>query len=47
MRLYLNTLLFIGTSLLLIGVSVVAYTIFYLWFIPAVGLERVVHLQFG
>ncbi|KAJ5601468.1 Survival protein SurE-like phosphatase/nucleotidase [Penicillium lagena] len=47
MRLYLNTLLFIGVSLLLVGVSVVAYTIFYLRFIPAAGLERVVHLQFG
>lgn len=47
LRIYLNTLLLIGVSLLLFGVSGIAYGIFYLRFIPAVGLERVVHLQFG
>ncbi|KAJ5135266.1 Survival protein SurE-like phosphatase/nucleotidase [Penicillium bovifimosum] len=47
LRLYLNTLLFMGAAALLIGISAVAYGIFYFKFIPTVGLQREVHLQFG
>lgn len=46
-RAYLGTVLFIATSLLMICVSSVAYGMFYFKFIPQVGFERVVHLQFG
>lgn len=46
-RIYLNTLLFIGATLLLVGISGIAYGIFYLRFIPTVGVDREVHLQFG
>lgn len=46
-RIYLNTLLFIGATLLLLGISGIAYGIFYLRFIPTVGVDREVHLQFG
>lgn len=44
---YLGTFLFIATSSLMLCLSSVAYGIFYYKFIPQVGLERVVHLQFG
>lgn len=44
---YLGTFLFITTSILMLSVSAIAYAIFYYKFIPQVGLERVVHLQFG
>ncbi|KAJ5095512.1 hypothetical protein NUU61_004868 [Penicillium alfredii] len=47
LRVYVNTLLFLGAALLLFGVSGFAYGVFYLRFIPTVGLEREVHLQFG
>lgn len=47
LRLYLNTLLFMGAAALLIGVSAIAYGVFYFKFIPTVGLQREVHLQFG
>ncbi|KAJ5228223.1 hypothetical protein N7489_008931 [Penicillium chrysogenum] len=47
LRLYLNTLLFIGAATFLIGISAIAYGVFYFNFIPTVGLEREVHLQFG
>jgi hypothetical protein len=47
LRLYLNTLLFMGAASLLIGISAIAYGIFYFKFIPTVGLQREVHLQFG
>lgn len=47
LRLYLNALLFMGAATLLIGISAIAYGIFYFNFIPTVGLEREVHLQFG
>lgn len=36
-----------GATLLLFGISGIAYTIFYLRFIPIVGVDRDVHLQFG
>ncbi|KAJ5512021.1 Survival protein SurE-like phosphatase/nucleotidase [Penicillium expansum] len=47
LRLYLNTLLFMGAASFLIGISAIAYGVFYFKFIPTVGLQREVHLQFG
>ncbi|KAJ5683315.1 hypothetical protein N7462_006480 [Penicillium macrosclerotiorum] len=47
LRIYLNVLLFLGATLLLLGISGVAYGIFYYRFIPTVGVDREVHLQFG
>ncbi|KAJ5748967.1 Survival protein SurE-like phosphatase/nucleotidase [Penicillium nucicola] len=47
LRLYINALLFMGATTLLVGISAIAYGIFYYSFIPTVGLEREVHLQFG
>ncbi|KAL5357796.1 adipose-regulatory protein [Aspergillus floccosus] len=44
---YLGLILFLIVSMLMILVSTIAYGIFYYRFIPQVGLERVVHLQFG
>ncbi|BDD56854.1 hypothetical protein MPDQ_008212 [Monascus purpureus] len=46
-RVYLRTFLFISTSTLLLCVSAIAYWVFYTRYIPQIGLERVVHLQFG
>ncbi|KAJ5132734.1 hypothetical protein N7448_006892 [Penicillium atrosanguineum] len=45
LRIYLNIILFSGATLLLLGISGIAYTIFYMNFIPTVGVDRVVHLQ--
>ncbi|QQK47015.1 Adipose-regulatory protein, Seipin [Penicillium digitatum] len=47
LRLYVNTLLFMGAASFLIGTSAIAYGVFYFKFIPTVGLQREVHLQFG
>lgn len=44
---YMGIFLFITTALSMIGVSTVAYFIFYYKLIPQVELERLVHLQFG
>ncbi|KAL4945064.1 hypothetical protein BDV06DRAFT_185926 [Aspergillus oleicola] len=44
---YLGTFLFFATAICMIFVSVFAYGVFYYNFIPQIGLERVVHLQFG
>ncbi|OJJ61067.1 hypothetical protein ASPSYDRAFT_42921 [Aspergillus sydowii CBS 593.65] len=44
---YLGTFLFIATAICMIFVSIFAYGVFYYNFIPQVGLERIVHLQFG
>lgn len=46
-RTYLNTILLLTTSTLLLGVAVVAYLLFYLNYIPKIGIERAVHLQYG
>ena len=43
----MKTLLFVTTSLILFGMSAVAYWTFYHNFVPQIGLEREVHLQFG
>jgi hypothetical protein len=44
---YLSTFLFFATAICMIFVSALAYGVFYNNFIPRVGLERIVHLQFG
>ncbi|KAL4810424.1 putative adipose-regulatory protein-domain-containing protein [Aspergillus unguis] len=44
---YLGTFMFFATATFMIFVSALAYGVFYYKFIPQVGLERVVHLQFG
>ncbi|KAA8646141.1 seipin [Aspergillus tanneri] len=44
---YLGTVLLFISAICMIFVSIFAYGIFYYKFIPQVGLERVVHLQFG
>ncbi|KAL4736562.1 putative adipose-regulatory protein-domain-containing protein [Aspergillus similis] len=44
---YLSTFLFFATAICMIFVSAFAYGVFYYNFIPRVGLERIVHLQFG
>ncbi|KAL5002306.1 putative adipose-regulatory protein-domain-containing protein [Aspergillus recurvatus] len=44
---YLGTFLFFATAICMTFVSALAYGVFYYNFIPQVGLERVVHLQFG
>ncbi|KAK2809619.1 hypothetical protein FQN50_003676 [Emmonsiellopsis sp. PD_5] len=46
-RAYVNTILFALSSLLVLCVSVLAYILFYYNYIPQIGLERQVHLQFG
>ncbi|KAJ5167887.1 uncharacterized protein N7482_003481 [Penicillium canariense] len=47
LRIYLNIVLFSGATLLLLGISGIAYAIFYFRFIPTVGVDREIHLQFG
>ncbi|KAL2810679.1 putative adipose-regulatory protein-domain-containing protein [Aspergillus granulosus] len=44
---YLGTFLFFVTAICMVFVSVLAYGLFYYNVIPQVGLERIVHLQFG
>jgi ABC-type multidrug transport system permease subunit len=44
---YLNTALFLSTSAVLFGLAIVAYVLFYLNYIPKIGIEREVHLQYG
>lgn len=46
-RAYAGTLLAIGTALSLLVVAAVAYWLLYFHYIPQIGVERVVHLQFG
>ncbi|KAK2802707.1 hypothetical protein FQN51_004231 [Onygenales sp. PD_10] len=46
-RAYVNTILFALSSLLVLCVSVLAYILFYYNYVPQIGLERQVHLQFG
>ena len=45
-RAYLTTFLVAFASLALFGLAVIAYTLFYWNYIPRVGFERTVHLQF-
>jgi hypothetical protein len=44
---YLNTLLFLVTSSVLLCLAVIAYILFYLNYVPQIGIERVIHLQYG
>ncbi|KAI9738881.1 MAG: hypothetical protein M1818_005194 [Claussenomyces sp. TS43310] len=44
---YLNTLLLMITSAVLLGIAALSYVLFYMNFVPSVGIERTVHLQFG
>jgi seipin len=46
-RAYIKTLLFFLAGTLLLVLAAVAYVIFYYNYIPQIGVERVVHLQFG
>jgi hypothetical protein len=43
---YLNTVLLLTASAILLGFAALAYILFYMS-IPKVGFEKVVHLQFG
>nr|POF03808.1 seipin [Quercus suber] len=45
-RAYLTTILAVSTGLILFGLAVTAYVLFYWSYIPRIGFERVVHLQF-
>ncbi|KAF2487587.1 putative adipose-regulatory protein-domain-containing protein [Neohortaea acidophila] len=45
-RAYLTTFLFLLTSLLLLAAAVTAYVLFYYTYIPRIGFERTIHLQF-
>ncbi|KAH7412604.1 putative adipose-regulatory protein-domain-containing protein [Cadophora sp. MPI-SDFR-AT-0126] len=44
---YLNTILFMITSSILLGLAVFAYILFYYNYVPQIGIERVIHLQYG
>lgn len=44
---YLRTALFAATSIFLLCVASIAYWLFYYNYVPQVGIERVIHLQFG
>jgi hypothetical protein len=44
---YLNTILFMTTSAILLGFAVFAYILFYFNYVPQIGIERIIHLQYG
>ncbi|TAQ87176.1 hypothetical protein B7494_g4488 [Chlorociboria aeruginascens] len=44
---YLNTILFLTTSTILLGLAIIAYIIFYYNYVPQMGIQRVIHLQYG
>ncbi|KAL9618278.1 MAG: hypothetical protein Q9160_006989 [Pyrenula sp. 1 TL-2023] len=44
---YITTALFTFASLVLLGISTIAYLILYCNYVPQIGLERVLHLQFS
>lgn len=46
LRAYLTTILLFITSLFLLALATTAYTLFYWSYIPRIGFERTVHLQF-
>ncbi|KAK5125663.1 hypothetical protein LTR85_011937 [Meristemomyces frigidus] len=46
LRAYLTTFLVIATGLILLGFAITAYTLFYWSYIPRIGFERTIHLQF-
>ena len=47
LKAYLNTALFVATTAILFGLASTAYILFYMTYIPQVGIQRVVHLQYG
>ena len=47
LKAYLGTFFFAATSLLLFGISSLAYVLFYYNYVPQNSVERVIHLQFG
>ncbi|KAF2209571.1 hypothetical protein CERZMDRAFT_100360 [Cercospora zeae-maydis SCOH1-5] len=46
LRAYLTTFLVFVTTLVLFGLAVTAYALFYWSYIPRIGFERTIHLQF-
>ncbi|KAK0886742.1 hypothetical protein LTR02_017869, partial [Friedmanniomyces endolithicus] len=46
LRAYLTTFLAVATSIVLFGFAVTAYILFYWSYVPRIGFERTVHLQF-
>lgn len=44
---YLNTILLMTTSSILLGAAAIAYILFYLNYVPQIGIERIIHLQYG
>ncbi|KAI9762118.1 MAG: hypothetical protein M4579_000598 [Chaenotheca gracillima] len=46
-RTYLSSILFFAASVVLLGLAIVAYSLFYFNFVPQVGIEQIVHLQFS
>ncbi|KAK0870674.1 hypothetical protein LTR87_013220 [Friedmanniomyces endolithicus] len=46
LRAYLTTFLAVATAIVLFGFAVTAYILFYWSYIPRIGFERTVHLQF-
>ncbi|KAI9792026.1 MAG: hypothetical protein M1833_001275 [Piccolia ochrophora] len=46
-RVYISTILLGIAALVLLALAPVAYILFYINYIPQLGFERVVHLQFG
>jgi uncharacterized membrane protein YwzB len=44
---YLNTVLFMIVSAILLGLAAIAYILFYLNYVPQIDIERVIHLQYG
>jgi seipin len=44
---YLSTLLFLAFSLILVAISTTAYVLFYYSYVPQLGLETTLHLQYG
>jgi seipin len=46
-RAYLGTFVFAATSLIVLTLSTIAYTLFYYNYVPTIGVEKTIHLQFG
>jgi hypothetical protein len=44
---YLNTILFMITSAILLGLAALAYILFYFNYVPQIGIVRIIHLQYG
>ena len=44
---YLGTAIFAVVSVALFGLSTIAFLLFYNLYVPQIGVERTIHLQFG